>query len=117
MLTNISLELDGVDEDCVRDRTGRSDEYCEGFVNGMIEAACQIRDNNPVLQTVPHSWIGVSENMPDDGDTVLVCQEGGIVFCAEVENGEFYPDEFPNVPKEGREITHWQHLPKAPTKS
>ncbi|MEL0579059.1 hypothetical protein AACK17_10925 [Pectobacterium punjabense] len=48
----INLELDGVDEDCVRDRTGRSDEYCEGFVNGMIEAACQIRDNNPVSQVV-----------------------------------------------------------------
>lgn len=27
--------LDGDDMDCVRDRTGKSDDYCEGFVDGM----------------------------------------------------------------------------------
>lgn len=59
-------------------------------------------------------WVSVSERMPDNGLTVLVCQEGGITFCAEVEDREFYPDEFPHVPKEGREITHWMDMPEPP---
>ena len=29
-------------------------------------------------------------------------------------NGVLYPDEFPNVPKQGREITHWMPLPAPP---
>lgn len=53
--------------------------------------------------------------MPEEGDAVLVHQEGGIIFCAEVESGEFYPDEFPNLPKQGLEITHWMPFPAAPT--
>ncbi|MEH0874626.1 hypothetical protein QM999_07825 [Pectobacterium cacticida] len=38
------FELDGIDTDCVRDRTGRSDEYCEGFVDGLLDAERQIRE-------------------------------------------------------------------------
>lgn len=67
--------------------------------------------NSPVIQD---GWIRCSEKMPEEHDAVLVCQEGGIIFCAEYESGCFYPDEFPNVPKEGREITHWMALPAAP---
>jgi len=60
------------------------------------------------------NWVPVSERMPDNGLTVLVYQEGGITFCAEVEDREFYPDEFPHVPKEGREITHWMDMLEPP---
>ncbi|MGK0703711.1 DUF551 domain-containing protein [Yokenella regensburgei] len=67
--------------------------------------------NSPVIQDC---WISCNERMPEDDDTVLVCQDGGIIFCADVDSGCFYPDEFPNVPKEGREITHWMPLPAAP---
>ncbi|MBH3002333.1 DUF551 domain-containing protein [Serratia marcescens] len=59
-------------------------------------------------------WIACSERMPKDGDVVLVFQEGGIIFCAEVDDGEFYPDEFPRVPTQGREITYWMPLPTPP---
>lgn len=59
-------------------------------------------------------WIACSERMPEEGDVVLVCQEGGIIYCAEMQDGELYPDEFPRVPSEGREITHWMPLPAAP---
>ncbi|PWC10682.1 hypothetical protein B4923_16320 [Brenneria roseae subsp. americana] len=38
------FEVDGVDMDCIRDRTGRSDEYCEGFFDGLLDAERQIRE-------------------------------------------------------------------------
>ena len=60
------------------------------------------------------NWISCKDRMPEEHIALLVCQEGGIIFCAEYESGCFYPDEFPNVPKEGREITHWMPLPAAP---
>ncbi|HGM7400480.1 TPA: DUF551 domain-containing protein [Serratia marcescens] len=63
---------------------------------------------------IPDGWVACSERMPEEGDVVLVLQEGGIIFCAEVDGGEFYPDEFPRVPTQGREITHWMPLPAAP---
>ncbi len=59
-------------------------------------------------------WVACSERMPEEGNVVLVCQEGGIIYCAEMQDGELYPDEFPRVPSEGREITHWMPLPAAP---
>lgn len=62
----------------------------------------------------PDGWVACSERMPVDFETVLVCQDGGVIFCAEYEDGDFYPDEFPNVPKQGCEITHWMPLPAAP---
>ena len=67
--------------------------------------------NSPVI---PDGWVACSERMPVDFETVLVCQDGGVIFCAEYEDGDFYPDEFPNVPKQGCEITHWMPLPAAP---
>jgi hypothetical protein len=62
----------------------------------------------------PEGWISCEDRMPEDGDVVLVSQEGGIIYCAEVEGGVLYPDEFPRVPTQGKEITHWMPLPAAP---
>lgn len=59
-------------------------------------------------------WISVSDRLPDEESVVLVCQQDGITFCAEFDQGEFYPDEFPKVPNQGREITHWMEMPAAP---
>ncbi|QDL31150.1 DUF551 domain-containing protein [Serratia liquefaciens] len=63
----------------------------------------------------PDGWISCEDRMPEDGEVVLVIQEGGIIYCAEVEGGVLYPDEFPRVPTQGKEITHWMPLPAAPT--
>ena len=63
---------------------------------------------------IPDGWVSCEERMPEEGNVVLVCQEGGIIYCAEMQDGELYPDEFPRVPSEGREITHWMPLPAAP---
>lgn len=82
-------------------------------VDHVVDAAQKVE---PVSQgcELPNAWIPSDERMPKDGDVVLVFQEGGIIFCAEVDDGEFYPDEFPRVPTQGREITHWMPLPAAP---
>ncbi len=80
-------------------------------VTPLIEA----NQSQPVSEPYKlNGWISVDEKMPEDGGAVLVHQDGGIIFCAEAEHGWFYPDEFPNIPKQGREITHWMPLPAAP---
>ena len=81
----------------------------------LIEAAISALSAQPVSEPYKlNGWISVDEKMPEDGGAVLVHQDGGIIFCAEAEHGWFYPDEFPNIPKQGREITHWMPLPAAP---
>lgn len=99
------------DEKCI---VGSSDPYPSGIESRNWRAwnacrAAMLQGAEPV-----QGWIPCSERMPENSDAVLVCQEGGIVFCAEFDGGGFYPDEFPNVPKQGREITHWMSLPAAP---
>ncbi|MCL6328558.1 hypothetical protein EXT51_03445 [Pectobacterium carotovorum subsp. carotovorum] len=42
----VNFEIDGDDMDCVRDRTCRNDDYCEGFVDGMLAAQQQIKSQN-----------------------------------------------------------------------
>lgn len=59
------------------------------------------------------AWVGVDAGMPKDETVVLVRDEKDIIWCAEVDHGQFYPDEFHRI--EGcREITHWMELPKPP---
>ncbi|WP_394372544.1 DUF551 domain-containing protein [Klebsiella michiganensis] len=54
--------------------------------------------------------------MPEERETVvLVADERGIVWCAEIQDGEIYPDEFPGTRGFGcAEATHWMPLPAAP---
>ena len=89
-------------------RTGKNDKtHWIVFVKGNGKA-------KPTVSTTAEVWIPCDERMPEEGDVVLVCQEGGIIYCAEMEDGVLYPDEFPRVPTQGREITHWMPLPTAP---
>ncbi|HHQ6593906.1 TPA: DUF551 domain-containing protein [Serratia fonticola] len=61
-------------------------------------------------------WITCSERMPTDETTVLVSNEEGVVWIADVDHGgQFYPDEFPVAKMSAGEITHWMPLPAAPT--
>lgn len=83
--------------------------------NSLSRVVEMFRTAQPVSEPYKlNGWISVDEKMPEDGGAVLVHQDGGIIFCAEAEHGWFYPDEFPNIPKQGREITHWMPLPAAP---
>ncbi|WP_353614815.1 DUF551 domain-containing protein [Mangrovibacter phragmitis] len=66
-------------------------------------------------QPVSDGWVKCSDRLPEENGPVLVHQEGGIIFCAEYEEDDWFcPDEFPNVPKQGCEITHWMPLPNPP---
>ncbi|EKR4920311.1 Lar family restriction alleviation protein [Escherichia coli] len=61
------------------------------------------------------SWISCSERMPADETTALVAdRHTGITWIADVDDGVFYPDEFPGPRLAGSEITHWKPLPAPP---
>lgn len=42
----INYEIDGIDMDCVRDRTRGSEDYCAGYVDGMEYAIGQLKRIN-----------------------------------------------------------------------
>ncbi|HHQ6589197.1 TPA: DUF551 domain-containing protein [Serratia fonticola] len=68
-------------------------------------------------RVISDSWIACSERMPTDETTVLVSNEEGVVWIADVDHGgQFYPDEFPVAKMSAGEITHWMPIPAAPTK-
>lgn len=83
-------------------------------VAALARIALAVKTSKLNSPETPDGWVACAERMPAEGDTVLVCQEGGIVYCAEMEGGVLYPDEFPRVPAQGREITHWMPLPAPP---
>ncbi|MEI7209225.1 hypothetical protein WCT90_12025 [Pectobacterium carotovorum] len=94
----INLEIDGADADCVRDRTGRSDEYCDGFVDGMVEAARQMRENNARPPVQP----AASQHVPDEPDYWVYDTKFGLDISREKpkheENVEPYFPVFKMVP-------------------
>lgn len=85
--------LDGDDMDCVRDRTGKSDDYCEGFVAGMHDALNQLADGvAPLLAGVEiaalESFVARmyqrANQLVDDGmSTSLINQARSAVVLAE----------------------------------
>ncbi|CAH5392431.1 hypothetical protein AI2932V1_3122 [Klebsiella pneumoniae] len=92
-----------------------TDGYCDDGIDGQFEAwnaAMLQAGSSPVIP----EWIPVSELMPEERETVvLVADERGIVWCAEIQDGEIYPDEFPGTRGFGcAEATHWMPLPAAP---
>lgn len=63
-------------------------------------------------------WIACRERMPTDETTVLVRNDEGVVWIADVDHGgQFYPDEFPVAKMSAGEITLWMPIPAAPTSS
>jgi hypothetical protein len=112
-LRDVAIECHGKQQ--LRERIAR-------IVNKYVAIGAKTEIRQPeigaetrICQPTQGEWIKCSERMPEEHEPVLVHQEGGVIFCAEHEDGEFYPDEFPNVPKQGCEITHWMPLPIAPT--
>lgn len=113
----VSTELANVAQDDHINQQQTRIDWLEAANSGLGKALCAAKselDRRDAAAAMEEKWVPVSERMPDNGLTVLVYQEGGITFCAEVKDREFFPDEFPHVPKEGREITHWMYMPEPP---
>ncbi|MFL4153017.1 DUF551 domain-containing protein [Escherichia coli] len=70
--------------------------------------------NSPVT---PDGWISCSEQMPDDGQHVIILCDGAFVLYAQYRDGEFFDvvrngEEF--FETQSRNVTHWMPLPEPP---
>ncbi|EMC1560092.1 TPA: DUF551 domain-containing protein [Klebsiella pneumoniae] len=57
-------------------------------------------------------WFSIDEAMPKDESTVIVRNAGGVPWIADVDHGQFYPDEFPVDRMSPGEVTHWMRFPE-----
>jgi hypothetical protein len=74
----------------------------------------ELSGNSPVT---PDGWISCSEQMPDDGQHVIILCDGAFVLYAQYRDGEFFDivrngDEF--FETQSRNVTHWMPLPEPP---
>ncbi|SQB73019.1 prophage protein [Escherichia coli] len=65
----------------------------------------------------PDSWISCSDQMPDDGQHVIILCDGAFVLYAQYRDGEFFDivrngDEF--FETQSRNVTDWMPLPEPP---
>ncbi|MDI4378821.1 dATP/dGTP pyrophosphohydrolase domain-containing protein [Escherichia coli] len=72
------------------------------------------RGNSPVT---PDGWISCSEQMPDDGQHVIILCDGAFVLYAQYRDGEFFDvvrngEEF--FETQSRNVTDWMPLPEPP---
>ncbi|EFG6538359.1 DUF551 domain-containing protein [Escherichia coli] len=70
--------------------------------------------NYPVT---PDGWISCSEQMPEDGQHVIILCDGAFVLYAQYRDGEFFDvvrngEEF--FETQSRNVTHWMPLPEPP---
>ncbi|ELK5629468.1 DUF551 domain-containing protein [Escherichia coli] len=73
-----------------------------------------VNGNSPVT---PDGWISCSEQMPDDGQHVIILCDGAFVLYAQYRDGEFFDvvrngEEF--FETQSRNVTDWMPLPEPP---
>ncbi|EPE9451652.1 DUF551 domain-containing protein [Escherichia coli] len=73
-----------------------------------------VNGNYPVT---PDGWISCSEQMPDDGQHVIILCDGAFVLYAQYRDGEFFDvvrngEEF--FETQSRNVTDWMPLPEPP---
>ncbi|EPS8423659.1 DUF551 domain-containing protein [Escherichia coli] len=66
---------------------------------------------------IPDGWISCSEQMPDDGQHVIILCDGAFVLYAQYRDGEFFDvvrngEEF--FETQSRNVTDWMPLPEPP---
>ncbi|EFH8163213.1 Lar family restriction alleviation protein [Escherichia coli] len=96
---------------------GASSHVEFGFKENLISAwNARVTFDESCISCSEQIWISCSERMPADETTVLVAdRHTGITWIADVDDGVFYPDEFPGPRLAGSEITHWKPLPAPPS--
>ncbi|MWM81281.1 DUF551 domain-containing protein [Escherichia coli] len=71
----------------------------------------------PQVPVTPDGWISCSEQMPDDGQHVIILCDGAFVLYAQYRDGEFFDvvrngEEF--FETQSRNVTDWMPLPEPP---
>ncbi|MGT4980409.1 DUF551 domain-containing protein [Escherichia coli] len=104
-IDNAIIMLDRIDtlENCDDDR-----------IEAVKAVLRRLAGNSPVS---PGGWISCSEQMPDDGQHVIILCDGVFVLYAQYRDGEFFDvvrdgDEF--FETQSRNVTHWMPLPEPP---
>ncbi|EFA6410241.1 DUF551 domain-containing protein [Escherichia coli] len=88
-----------------------------------LHKACNFRADITPLYTAkpvpvtPDGWISCSEQMPDDGQHVIILCDGAFVLYAQYRDGEFFDvvrngEEF--FETQSRNVTDWMPLPEPP---
>lgn len=95
-------------------RFGQLCKILPGDMVEIVDIAMRKTGNSPVT---PDGWISCSEQMPDDGQHVIILCDGAFVLYAQYRDGEFFDivrngDEF--FETQSRNVTHWMPLPEPP---
>lgn len=68
-----------------------------------------------LLSSMSLVWLNAEHYIPTDETTVLVKNESGVVWIADVDHGQFYPDEFPVDKMSPGEVREWARIPDGET--
>ncbi|MEA0177968.1 DUF551 domain-containing protein [Escherichia coli] len=100
------------------ERGGFSDAAVQKVLDNLSQQKLVHRDVLPFsLPVTPDGWISCSEQMPDDGQHVIILCDGAFVLYAQYRDGEFFDvvrngEEF--FETQSRNVTDWMPLPEPP---
>ncbi len=96
------------------DRIDTAESYDDDRIEAVKAVLRRLAGNSPVT---PDGWISCSEQMPDDGQHVIILCDGAFVLYAQYRDGEFFDvvrngEEF--FETQSRNVTDWMPLPEPP---
>ncbi|EEV5554890.1 DUF551 domain-containing protein [Escherichia coli] len=95
-------------------RIDTAESYDDDRIEAVKAVLRRLAGNSPVT---PDGWISCSEQMPDDGQHVIILCDGAFVLYAQYRDGEFFDvvrngEEF--FETQSRNVTDWMPLPEPP---
>nr|EKY1493263.1 DUF551 domain-containing protein [Escherichia coli]EKY1655412.1 DUF551 domain-containing protein [Escherichia coli] len=96
------------------DRIDTAESYDDDRIEAVKAVLRRLAGNSPVI---PDGWISCSEQVPDDGQHVIILCDGAFVLYAQYRDGEFFDvvrngEEF--FETQSRNVTDWMPLPEPP---
>ncbi|EOD6527539.1 DUF551 domain-containing protein [Klebsiella pneumoniae] len=90
---------------------------CRENANSSTNNFRKISETSTNSPVIPDAWIPVSEQMPEDGQHIIIFCDGAFVLFAQCRDGEFFDivrdrEEF--FETTSRCVTHWMPLPNPP---